>query len=132
MKIPLMRHISWYLVFTMFLIGIAPRVDGGMVPSGLIAMPQIDRNADMEKIRQIIEMKMVSERLGQLGLTQDEIRTKLNSLSDEQLHDLALRLDDIKVGGDGGAAVGVVIIILLFLILLVLLLRYSGRRAYMR
>jgi hypothetical protein len=134
-RIPLMRHVSWYLIFAMFLVGIAPRVDAGIAPSELIAMSQTDRNADMEKIRQVIEMKMVGERLGQFGLTQDEIRTRLSGLSDQQLHKLALKLDDLKVGGDGGSGIGIVIAVMLFLILLVILLQMTGprgRRAYIR
>ncbi len=133
MTIPLMRHVSWYLTFAMFLIGIAPKVDAGMASSELIAMSQIDRNIDMEKIRQTLEMKMVGERLGQMGFTQDEIQTRLNSLDDQQLHRFALQLDDLKVGGDGGA--GVAIAVLLFLVLflmIVMLTRYGGGRHYYR
>jgi hypothetical protein len=92
MRIPLMRHISWYLIFAMFLIGIAPKVDAVIAPSELIAMSQTDRSADLEKIRQVIEMKMVGERLWQLGFTQDEIRTRLNSLGDQQLTSLPFGL----------------------------------------
>jgi hypothetical protein len=29
---------GWYLIFAMFLIGIAPKVDAGLAPSELIAM----------------------------------------------------------------------------------------------
>ena len=135
MRIPLMRHVTWYLIFAMFLIGIAPKVDAGIAPSELIAMSQTDRSADLEKIQQVIEMKMVVERLWQLGFTQDEIRTRLNSLGDQQLHELALRLDDLNVGSDGGTGVGIVIAVLLFFLLLVMLLQLTGprgRRGYIR
>jgi len=135
MRIPLMRHVTWYLIFAMFLIGIAPKVDAGIAPSELIAMSQTDRSADLEKIQQVIEMKMVVERLWQLGFTQDEILTRLNSLGDQQLHELALRLDDLNVGSDGGTGVGIVIAVLLFFLLLVMLLQLTGprgRRGYIR
>ena len=135
MRIPLMRHVTWYLIFAMFLIGIAPKVDAGIAPPELIAMSQTDRSADLEKIQQVIEMKMVVERLWQLGFTQDEIRTRLNSLGDQQLHELALRLDDLNVGSDGGTGVGIVIAVLLFFLLLVMLLQLTGprgRRGYIR
>jgi hypothetical protein len=133
MRMPLMKYVSWYLIFAMFLIGIAPKVDAGLAPSELIAMSQIDRNADLEKIRQILEMKMVGERLGQLGFTQDEIQTRLNSLSDQQLHMFALQLDDLKVGGDGGAGFAIVILLILVLFLMIVTLTsHRGGRAYYR
>ncbi len=80
-------------------------------------------------------MKMVVERLWQLGFTQDEILTRLNSLGDQQLHEIALRLDDLNVGSDGGTGVGIVIAVLLFFLLLVMLLQLTGprgRRGYIR
>ncbi len=133
MKTTLTRYISWYLVFAMFLIGIAPKVDAGFAPSELIAMSQTDRNADMEKIRQVLEMKMVAERLRQLGLTQAEVQARLSSISDQQLHKFALQLDDLKVGGDGGAGLAVVVLLIVVLLLLIILLTSrGGRRGYFR
>ena len=133
MRIPLMRHVSWYLIFAMFLIGIAPKVDAGIAPSQLIAMSQTDRNADLEKIQQVLEMKMVGERLKQLGFTQAEIQTRLNSVSDQQLHKFALQLDDLRVGGDGGAGLTIVVLMILVLFLMIMMLTsFRGGRAYYR
>jgi hypothetical protein len=133
MRIPLMRHVSWYLIFAMFLIGIAPKVDAGLAPSELIAMSQTDRNADLEKIRQVLEIKMVGKRLKQLGFTQAEIQTRLNSISDQQLHKFALQLDDLKVGGDGGAGIAIVVLLILVLFLMIMMLTsYRGGRAHYR
>ena len=133
MRIPLMRHLSWYLIFAMFLIGIAPKVDAGLAPSELIAMSQTDRNADLEKIQQVLEMKMVGERLKQLGFTQAEIQTRLNSISDQQLHKFALQLDDLRVGGDGGAGLAIIVLLILVLFLMIMMLTsYRGGRAYYR
>ena len=133
MRIPLMRHVSWYLIFAMFLMGIAPKVDAGIAPSELIAMSQTDRSADIGKIRQVLETKMVGERLGQLGFTQDEIQTRLNSLSDQQLHKFALQLDDLKVGADGGAGIAIAVLLILVLFIMILTLtRYGGGRGYRR
>lgn len=125
MSMPLMRHISWYLIIAMFIIGITPKADAGLAPSALIAMSQTDRPADFEKIQKVIEMKMVSERLEKLGLAQDEIQARLGSLSDQQLHNLALQIDDIKVGGD---ALGVIIALLVIAVLVVVLLQLTGQR----
>lgn len=124
MRIPLMRHISWYLIIAMFIIGITPKVEAGIAPSEIIAMSQADRAADIGKIQKVLEMKMVRERLEKLGFAQDEIQNKLSSLSDQQMHNLALQIDEIKVGGD----LGIVIALLVITILVVLLIQLTGHR----
>jgi len=125
MRIPLMRHISWYLIIAMFIIGITPKVEAGIAPSEIIVMSQADRAADLGKVQKVLEMKMVRERLEKLGFAQDEIQSKLSSLSDQQMHNLALQIDEIKVGGDG---LGIVIALLVIAILVVLLIQLTGHR----
>lgn len=125
MRIPFMKHVSWYLVIAMFIIGIAPRVDAGLAPSEIIALTQVDRTADLGKIQKVLETRAISERLAQFGLTQDEIQKRLTQLSDQQIHQTALQLDDLKIGQD---ALGVIIALLLIAILVVLLLQLTGHK----
>ncbi len=125
MSMPLMRVVAMYLIIAMFIIGITPKADAGLAPSALIAMSQADRAADLEKIQKVIEVKMVSERLEKFGLTQDEIQARLGSLSDQQIHKLALQIDDIKVGGE---VLGVIIALLVIAVLVVVLLQLTGQR----
>lgn len=129
MRIPFMKQISWYLVVAMFIIGIAPRVDAGLAPSAAISLAQVDRQADLGKIQKVLETKMIRDRLEQYGLTQDEVNARLSQLSDQQMHSLALQLDDLKVGGDG---LGIVIALLVIAILVVLLLYLTGHRVEVR
>ena len=129
MNIPFMKQIAWYLVVAMFVIGIAPRVDAGLVPSEVIALTQFDRQADLGKIQKVLETKMISDRLAQYGLTQDEINARLAQLSDQQVHNFALQLDDLKVGGDG---LGIVIALLVIAILVVILLYLTGHRVIVK
>lgn len=125
MKIPFLKPIAWYLVFAVLLISIVPKVDAGFVPSDFTTLSGIDRTKDLNKIQQILETKMIQQRLEQLGFTQDEITTRLSQLSDQQIHQLALQLDQLKVGGDG---LGVIIALLVIAILVVLLLHLTGHR----
>ena len=125
MRIPFMRLAAWYLVFAMFIIGIAPKADAGFSPSDVIAAVKSDRAADIDKIQAAIESKVVRDRLERLGFTQDEISGRLAQLSDNQLHNLALDIDQLKVGGDG---FGIVIGLLIIAILIVLLLNLTGHR----
>ncbi|MBT9537448.1 MAG: hypothetical protein IVZ94_04900, partial [Nitrospirae bacterium] len=54
MKIRFMKQISWYLVFAMFIIGIAPKADAGIAPSEIIVMSQVDRTSDLGKIQKVL------------------------------------------------------------------------------
>jgi hypothetical protein len=121
-----MNYISWYMIIAMFMICIAPRVDAGLAPSEIIALAQPDRVADIEKIQKVIEVKAISERLKQFGLTQDEVQTRLAQMSDQQIHQVALQMDSLRVGqSDAGV---VIIIILVIAILVVVLLKVTGHK----
>jgi hypothetical protein len=117
-----MKHVTWYLVVAMFVIGITPRVYAGFSPSEMVALSQVDRESDLQKIQSVIEMKMIGERLKQMGLTPDEIQKRLSQLSDQQIHQLALQLDELKVGGDAGWVVLGIVIVLAAIAVLVIYL----------
>jgi len=125
MNIPFMKHVAWYLVIAMFIIGIAPRVDAGLVESEIMSFMQVDRTADLEKIQNFLETKAVSKRLEQFGYTQDEIQKRLTQLSDQQIHQIATKLDDLKIGGDG---LGIVIALLVIAILIIVILQITGHK----
>ncbi len=122
MKKMFMKHVTWYLVVAMFVIGITPRVYAGFSPSEVVGFSPIDRGSDLGKIQNAIETKMIGERLKQIGLTPDEIQKKLSQLSDQQIHQLALQLDELRVAGDSGwVAFGVLIGLLAVAVLIIYL-----------
>jgi len=120
-----MKWVSYYLVVTMFVVGIVPRVDAGLSPSEVIVLSKTDRTSDLEKIQKILEKKMIRTRLEQLGFSQDEIQDRLTQLNDQEVHEFALRLDKMRVGGNGFE---VLVVVLLLGILILLYLQYSGRK----
>ncbi len=122
MKKTFMKHVTWYLVVAMFVIGITPRVYAGFSPSEVVGVSPIDRGSDLGKIQTTIETKMIVERLKQIGLTPDEIQKKLSQLGDQQIHQLALQLDELKVGGDAGWTILGIIIVLAAIAVLVIYL----------
>lgn len=132
MKIPLMKYITFYLVFVMFLTGIAPRVDAGFSPSYSITFSQFDRTADIQKIQKLLEIKIVRERLKKFGLKEGEIQKRLNQLSDEQIHNIASNIDKLELGGDCCNGLGVIIALLVIAILIVLLIQLTGHRVIIK
>jgi chorismate synthase len=129
MRIPLMKYIASYLAIAMFILGIVPRVDAGFVPSDIITHSQIDRTEDLQRIQKVLETKMVKERLENLGFTKDEIQKRLRQLNDEQIHNLALNLDQLKVGGDG---LGVIVALLVIALLVVVLIYLTKHRVIIK
>ncbi len=120
-----MKYVACYLVVAMFIIGITPRVYAGFSHSEVISMLSFDRSSDLDKIRKALEMKMVGERLKELGFTLEEVEKRLSQLSDQQIHQLALNIDQLQVGGSGWA---VLIVILLIAIIIGVIIYVSGHR----
>lgn len=122
------KWVTWYMVTITFLIGITPRVYAGFSPSEGITLAPVDRPSDLQKIQKVLESKMVRERLKQLGFPEEGIQKRLHLLTDEQIHQLALNLDELNVGGNGE----VVIVALLVAILVVLIIYLLGYRVMLK
>jgi hypothetical protein len=129
MKRRLTNWVLWYMVTVMFLLGITPKVEAGFSPSEVIGQSPINRSTEVEKIQKFLETKMIRERLQAFGLSQEEIQTRVNHLTDDQIHQVALKVDELKVGGDGGE---VLIIILLILVLVVLIIYVTGHKIILK
>ena len=119
------KGVVCYMVIAIVVIGIAQRVYAGFSPSEMVGMSSYNRAADLEKVQKVLELKMISEKLKELGLTPDETQKRLDQLSDSQIHQLALQIEELEVGGDG---LGVVIALLLIAILVVILIYLLGHR----
>ncbi len=113
-----------YLAAALFVLGIAPRLDAAFAPSEALGLSAATRAGDMEKVRSFLENKLVSQRLRDLGFTPQEAMARMSEMSDGQIHSLALKLDQVKAGGELGAIIAVLVIIVLVL----LILRLAGHR----
>jgi hypothetical protein len=120
-----MRYVAWCLVVAMFMLVIPPRVYAGFSPSEVVVLSGFDRSADLGKIQKVLETKVIKQRLTTLGFSQVEIQSRLDQLSDQQIHQLAQKLDELKVAGDSGT---IIIILLAVALGIVLWLWLSGRR----
>ncbi len=129
MSKPIMKLVTWHLVAAMFLLGIVPKLEAGLAPSE-ITNSAFSRDQDVARVQKVLESKMIQERLGKLGYTAEEVKMRLTRLNDEQLHRLALHLDDLKMAGDDG--LGIVIALLVIAILVVVLLELTGHRVIVR
>jgi len=94
------KLLSCYLVVAVLAIGFVQNVYAGFVPSEVMNLTGVDHEEDLQNIQSAIELKMVSERLKQLGFTTEEIKAKLAYLSNEQIHNIAVQIDGLRVGGE--------------------------------
>jgi hypothetical protein len=121
---PLVRGIATMLVVVMGLVSLVPRVEASFVPSDQFPS-SISRHEDMATIEKALEQKLVRERLKDLGYTEEEIKARLDQLSDAEVHSLASQLDSLMPAGSWEA---VVVVILLVAILVVLILMWTGHK----
>lgn len=80
------------------------------------------REINERKIRRILENKIIAKRLKSYGLSDEKIFSKLEAMSDEQVHQLASLSDRMPAGGDAGVAAAIVIATIAVAIILLLVL----------
>lgn len=122
----LVRRIAMMLVVVMGLISFVPNVEASFVPSDE-SFSSNSRQSDMATIQRALEHKLVNERLKDLGYTDEEIKARLDRLSDTEIHSLAAQLDSLLPAGDG---LGVVIALLVIAILVIVILMLTGHRIH--
>jgi len=128
-KCVLRQTMIWTLVTVTLLTGLFPEDVRAMVAPPLQAttnsIAEPHRTADLQKIQTVLESKIVRQRLEDFGLTPEEINTRLAKLSDDQLHQLATKVDALIPAGDG---LGIVIALLVIAILAIILIYLLNHR----
>lgn len=123
----LKRSLVGYLVIASFVLGFLsafPATEGWamFLPSNLTAP---GRQEDLTKIQPFLESKIIRQRLIDLGLNQQEISSRLSQLSDQEIHDVASKIDTLQAGGD---VLGTIVVLLVIAILVVVLLQLTGHK----
>jgi len=120
----LTRRIAMFLVVLMGVFSVVPRLEASFAPSDE-SFASSARQKDMAMVQKVLEQKVVKERLKALGYTEEEINSRLDQLSDEEIHQFSTQLDSLTSGGNGiGFLIGGLVIVLLVL----LILHLSGKK----
>ncbi|MBI3596816.1 MAG: PA2779 family protein [Nitrospirae bacterium] len=121
--------IVWLLVVTTFSITFETReTSAAFLPSAAsmdLGTLGPDRESSIKRIQAVLESRLIVQRLADFGLTRAEITSRLDQLSDQQVHGIATQLDALQPGGD---ALGTVVVLLVIAILVVVLLQLSGHK----
>jgi len=94
----LTRRIAMLLVVLMGIFSVVPRIEASFVPSDE-SFASNARHKDMATVQKVLEQKLIKERLKALGYTDQEINSRLDQLSDSELHQFATQLDSLTSGG---------------------------------
>ncbi len=122
-KIWVRKQLIWYLVLFFACVPAWPAPSGAsFIPSqGSPGSPDPTvRQQDLQKIQALLEKKVVSQRLKEFGLTTEEVTSRLSQLGDEEIHQIASRIDELQAGGD--SALGVIVTLLVIAVLVILIL----------
>lgn len=124
------RQIAIVVAFTMLIIGSIPAKSMGYMIGAEPALQQVTgaastRAESMAKLQRVLESKLVSEKLQTVGLTPSEVETRVEKLSDSELHQFAAQLDTLYPGGDGFS---VIIALLVIIILVMIILKINDRK----
>lgn len=120
------KILSVYLTFAMIMLSLPAQGWAMFLPSDQAASV---RQADMVNIQKALETAVVKQRLRDLGLSPEETLARIDTLSDQQVHEFAGNLDSLQAGADG---LGALIFLVLVVILVVVILQASGHRVIVR
>ena len=118
------KTVALYLAFVFLLIGSIPRNSWAYFLESQQAL-SLSREADINKIQRALESKMVSQRLSEIGLSRGEINSKLQQLSDADVHQFASQMDSLMPGGDAGVTI---ILLLVIAILVLVIIQMTGHK----
>jgi hypothetical protein len=123
---PVLRILSLYLVLAMLLLSLPSQGWAMFMPSSQAAPA---RQTDIITIQKALESSVVKQRLMDYGFTSEEAMTRINKLTDDEIHQFAGNLDSLQAGGD---AVDALIFLVLVAIIVVVILEVTGHKVIVR
>ncbi len=85
--------------------------------------PSSARGADLKAIQTTLESEIVRERLKELKMTPEQVNARLSQLSDAEIHQVAMNVENLNPGGDAGGVLVSVLVIGVLVLLFVYLLK---------
>ena len=122
--------VALFLAVYWSLLHIAPAA-AGLVPSRTSGVTAITspRDADLVVVQHALENRLVAQKLRDYGVPPEDVKVRLASMSDEDLHTLASSSKGLPSGGDAiGALIGILIVVLL----VILILKLMNKRVVVR
>lgn len=113
----LVKRTTILLIVLMSLISMVPHVEATFIPSAE-SQSGLMRDQDIQIIKKALENKRVKQRFQDLGFSEQEIQERMDQLSDQEVHSLAMEIDSLTQGGIFEVAIAVLLIVLLVVVIL--------------
>jgi len=112
------------------LVNVVPAA-AGLVASRLTGTTAVDspRAADLLVVQRALENRLVAQKLRDYGVTPADVRVRLATASDEDVHTLASASAGLPSGGD---ALGAVISLLIIVLLVILIMKIMDKKIIVR
>jgi hypothetical protein len=123
---PVLRSLSLYLVLAMLLLSLPSQGWAMFMPSSQTAPT---RQTDVITIQKALESSVVKQRLMDYGFSSEEAMSRINRLTDKEIHQFAGNLDSLQAGAD---AVDALIFLVLVAIIVVVVLEATGHKVIVR
>jgi hypothetical protein len=123
---PVLRILSLYLVLAMLLLSLPTQGWAMFMPSTQAAPA---RRTDLITIQKALESSVVKQRLMDYGFSSEEAMSRINRLTNEEIHQLAGNLDSVQAGAD---AIDALIFLVLVAIIVVVVLEATGHKVIVR
>lgn len=114
-----LKNVALVMALLMTVIGFVPRAEAGFVAAHE-ALSQT-RGKDMATVERVLQNKVVKQRLQEFGYSDQEVKDRLAQLSDQDLQQLAGKIDTVAPAGDAmGFVIGLLVVAILVVVLLIL------------
>lgn len=123
-----MRKAGWFFLLALGLAGWMGLLGSlrGEAVAGVIASHGVEatsgRTADLGKVQAFLEKKVVVQKLLDYGVDRDEAMARVRSMSDRDLHRLAVLTDRAAEGADSGLGILIGLAVLIILVIVILML----------
>lgn len=112
------------LVFWAVFLGIMPNLSQAALVESKGGLPG-QYEIDLAKIKAFLEKEIVERRLVDSKINKEELLKRIEKLDPDELHELALRTDKIKIGGNPGGAWLIVLLVGLIIIAILYFTNYT-------
>jgi hypothetical protein len=95
-------------------------------------MASVNREADLQSVRQALELKLVAQKLKDYGVSTSEVQARLPRMSDAEVHQIAMLSKKLPQGGDDVIVIGGIVTVLVIIILIILILKMTNHDVSVR
>ncbi len=130
-----LRKAGWFVVLALAMAGWMGVLGSlrGVAEAGLIASHLSEaetRSEDLWKVQSFLENKTVVQKLVDYGVSPDEAKAKVETMSAQDLHQLASLTDRAAAGADDG--LGLLIGLAILIILIIVILKLMNKEVIVR